>query len=135
MSSRKIILTGETDGRRMVVYIDGQRIRLTFKSYKYFLHLCWARVMGDGKLIKPWFISGFKFGWVYRSGFDYGHRQTAVLHRMKREIGIDGWPVFESDWCGRVRLLDDGKDISLKGPFDLRDAEAMAMIEDMKAIM
>ncbi|MCB2229239.1 DEAD/DEAH box helicase [bacterium] len=89
-----IEIDGSQDRERFVVRINGQPVRLTGKSFKYFAKLAWSRQNAES-------------GWMYKEDIEAGFNQARYLYRMKNEVnaglGTD-WPVVENNRLGYYRL-------------------------------
>jgi hypothetical protein len=89
-----IEIDGTYERERYLVMIDGYPVRLTGKSFKYFVKLAWSRLHHDT-------------GWIYKEDIEAGFNQARYLYRMKNEIN-DGlaspWSAFENNRLGYYRL-------------------------------
>ncbi len=98
-----IVIDGSYERERYLVRINGFPVRLTGKSFKYFVKLAWSRMNRDT-------------GWVYKEDIEMGFNQARYLYRMKNEIaaGISlDWPVFENNRLGYYRLKVEPAQISI----------------------
>lgn len=98
-----IVIDGSYERERYLVRINGFPVRLTGKSFKYFVKLAWSRMNRDT-------------GWVYKEDIEMGFNQARYLYRMKNEItaGINlDWPVFENNRLGYYRLKMEPAQISI----------------------
>lgn len=85
---------GTQEGERYVIRINGQPVRLTAKSFKYFAKLAWARVNSEN-------------GWLFKEEIEVGFNQARYLYRMKQEISSGNnlsWQVIENNRLGYYRL-------------------------------
>ena len=92
-----IEVDGSSDGERYLVKINGFPVRLTGKSFKYFVKLAWSRLNRDS-------------GWIYKEDIEIGFNQARYLYRMKNEIGENlsfVWPMIENNRLGYYRLNAD----------------------------
>ncbi len=92
-----IEVEGSPDRERFVVTIDGFRVCLTGKSFKYFVKLAWARRFSQS-------------GWLYKEDLEVGFNQARYLYRMKTEIGSqlrNRWSMVENNRLGYYRLNVD----------------------------
>ena len=98
-----IVIDGTYERERYLVQINGFPVRLTGKSFKYFVKLAWSRMNRDS-------------GWVYKEDIEMGFNQARYLYRMKNEIsaGLNmDWPVFENNRLGYYRLKVEPAQISV----------------------
>jgi len=92
-----IEVDGSSEGERYLVRINGFPVRLTGKSFKYFVKLAWSRLNRDS-------------GWIYKEDIEIGFNQARYLYRMKNEIGESlnfAWPIIENNRLGYYRLNAD----------------------------
>jgi hypothetical protein len=113
--------TGVKD--RFLVLVNGKRVNLPAKSFKYLIKLTWALFRNDG-------------GWIHKNDFEPGENQTRYLHRLKNQIKpcLDsGQTLFENNRLGSYRLtipkqrIKLNQDVLLKNP----DAEIKKLGEEM----
>jgi hypothetical protein len=98
-----IEIDGAYERERYLVKINGFPVRLTGKSFKYFIKLAWSRLNRDS-------------GWIYKEDIEIGFNQARYLYRMKGEIsnGLNiKWPVIENNRLGYYRLNIDPAAISI----------------------
>ena len=89
-----IEIEGTYEKERYLIKINGFPVRLTGKSFKYFIKLAWSRLNRDS-------------GWIYKEDIEIGFNQARYLYRMKGEIcsGLNfDWPVIENNRLGYYRL-------------------------------
>ncbi len=106
-------IPGTLDKERYLVKINGLPVKLTGKSFKYFIKLAWSRLNKDA-------------GWIFKEEIESGFNQARYLYRMKNEIssGFDsGWPIIENNRLGYYRLQIDPGKISI-------DAESLSKHPD-----
>ncbi len=98
-----IEIDGTYEKERYLVLVDGYPVRLTGKSFKYFVKLAWSRIQRDT-------------GWIYKEDIEAGFNQARYLYRMKNEIN-DGlaapWAAIENNRLGYYRLNVDREAIKL----------------------
>ncbi len=98
-----IEIDGSYECERYLVKINGLPVRLTGKSFKYFVKLAWSRLYGES-------------GWIYKEEIENGFNQARYLYRMKNEVGRDlnsNWSIFENNRLGYYRLNVDPSKISI----------------------
>ena len=98
-----IEIDGSYERERYLVKINGFPVRLTGKSFKYFIKLAWSRLNGES-------------GWLYKDDIEHGFNQARYLYRMKGEIsqGLNSnWPIFENNRLGYYRLNADPSKIKV----------------------
>lgn len=89
-----IEIDGSFETDRFLVRIDGFPVRLTGKSFKYFVKLAWSRLYGEN-------------GWIFKEDIEIGFNQARYLYRMKNEISecfASPWSVVENNRLGYYRL-------------------------------
>ncbi|HOP07196.1 MAG TPA: DEAD/DEAH box helicase [candidate division Zixibacteria bacterium] len=92
-----IEVDGSYEHERYLIRIDGFPVRLTGKSFKYFVKLANKRLQDEA-------------GWVYKEDIEVGFNQARYLYRMKNEIYdsfTSAWPVVENNRLGYYRLNID----------------------------
>lgn len=98
-----IEIDGSYEKERYLVKINGLPVRLTGKSFKYFIKLAWSRLNGES-------------GWIYKEEIEHGFNQARYLYRMKGEInrGLNAeWPIVENNRLGYYRLNADPSKIRI----------------------
>lgn len=108
---------------KFLVLINGKRVNLPAKSFKYLVKLAWGLFRNDS-------------GWIHKNDFEPGENQTRYLHRLKNQIkpGLDsGQTLFENNRLGSYRLTIPKQRISLNQDALLKnpDAEIKKMAEEM----
>jgi hypothetical protein len=119
----ELVIDGTGVKDRFLVLVNGRRVNLPAKSFKYLVKLSWALFRNDG-------------GWIHKNDFEPGENQTRYLHRLKNQIKFcldSGQTLFENNRFGSYRLtipkqrIRLNQDILLKNP----DAEIKRMVEEM----
>ena len=98
-----IEIDGSYESERYLIKINGLPVRLTGKSFKYFIKLAWSRVYGES-------------GWIYKDEIENGFNQARYLYRMKNEVGrgvSSDWSIFENNRLGYYRLNIDPSKIKI----------------------
>ncbi len=98
-----IEIDGSYEGERYLIKINGFPVRLTGKSFKYFVKLAWSRLYGES-------------GWIYKDEIENGFNQARYLYRMKNEVGRGlsfDWSIFENNRLGYYRLNIDPSKIKI----------------------
>ncbi len=89
-----IEIDGSYESERYLIKVNGCPVRLTGKSFKYFVKLAWSRLYGES-------------GWIYKEEIENGFNQARYLYRMKNEVGSglnSNWSIFENNRLGYYRL-------------------------------
>jgi helicase len=119
----ELVIDGSAVKDKFLVLVNGKRVILPAKSFKYLVKLIWALFKNDG-------------GWIHKNDFEPGENQTRYLHRLKNQIKscLDlGKTFFENNRLGSYRLtipkqrIRLNQDALLKNP----DAEIKEMAEEM----
>ena len=98
-----IEIDGSYERERYLIKVNGLPVRLTGKSFKYFVKLAWSRLYGES-------------GWIYKEEIENGFNQARYLYRMKNEVGRGlncNWPIFENNRLGYYRLNIDPSKIKI----------------------
>jgi helicase len=120
-----LVIDGSAVKDKFLVLVNGKRVNLPAKSFKYLVKLTWALFKNDG-------------GWIHKNDFEPGENQTRYLHRLKKQIKpcLDLRQVFfENNRLGSYRLnmtkqrIKLNQDALLKNP----DAEIKKMAEELSA--
>jgi helicase len=118
-----LVIDGTGVKDRFLVLVNGKRVNLPAKSFKYLVKLTWALFRNDG-------------GWIHKNDFEPGENQTRYLHRLKNQIKpcLDsGQALFENNRLGSYRLtvakqkIKLNQDALLKNP----DMEIKKLGEEM----
>lgn len=114
-------VNGTYEKERYLLNINGFPVRLTGKSFKYFVKLAWARLYGG------------ESGWIYKEDIEHGFNQARYLYRMKNEVSsglnID-WQIVENNRLGYYRLaaLPSNITINLENLKDHPDYEIQQIV-------
>ena len=108
---------------KFLILVNGTRVNLPAKSFKYLVKLTWALFQNEG-------------GWIHKNDFEPGENQTRYLHRLKNQIKpcLDlGQTIFENNRLGSYRLTIPKQRIRLNQDVLLKnlDAEIKRMTEEM----
>ena len=128
-----LVIDGTAVKDKFLVLVNGRRVNLPAKSFKYLVKLTWALFSAKGGS-----ASGGRSdsGWIHKNDFEPGENQTRYLHRLKNQIKpcLDsGQTLFENNRLGSYRLnvskqrIKLNQDALLKNP----DAEIKRMAEEM----
>jgi helicase len=119
----ELVIDGSAVKDKFLVLVNGKRVNLPAKSFKYLVKLTWALFKNDG-------------GWIHKNDFEPGENQTRYLHRLKNQIKscLDlSQTLFENNRLGSYRLtipkqrIKLNQDTLLKNP----DVEIKKMAEEM----
>jgi helicase len=89
-----LVIDGTPVKDRFLVMVNGKRLSLPAKSFKYLVKLAWAALDNQD-------------AWVHKSDFEPGENQTRYLHRLKKQIaaGLSADQSFiENNRLGCYRL-------------------------------
>ncbi|MCK4428676.1 MAG: hypothetical protein KAW16_09350, partial [candidate division Zixibacteria bacterium] len=118
-----LVIDGSGIKDKFLVLVNGKRVNLPAKSFKYLVKLTWALFKNEG-------------GWIHKNDFEPGENQTRYLHRLKNQIKPNLNPsqaLFENNRLGSYRLsvpkqsIKLNKDALLKNP----DAEIKKIAEEL----
>ena len=118
-----LVVDGSGVKDKFLVLVNGKRVNLPAKSFKYLVKLIWALFKNEG-------------GWIHKNDFEPGENQTRYLHRLKNQIKPSlspGQTLFENNRLGSYRLtmpkqsIKLNKDALLKNP----DAEIKKLAEEL----
>ena len=68
-----LVIDGTPVKDRFLVVVNGKKLSLPAKSFKYLVKLVWAALKNED-------------GWIHKSDFEPGDNQTRYLHRLKKQI-------------------------------------------------
>ncbi|MFQ6031891.1 MAG: hypothetical protein ACE5K2_03125, partial [Candidatus Zixiibacteriota bacterium] len=118
-----LVIDGSAVKDKFLVLVNGKRVILPAKSFKYLVKLTWALFKNDD-------------GWIHKNDFEPGENQTRYLHRLKSQIKPtlnSGQALFENNRLGSYRLtipkqhIKLNKDALLKNP----DEEIKKMVAEL----
>jgi len=118
-----LVIDGSAVKDKFLVLVNGKRVNLPAKSFKYLVKLTWA-------------LSHNQEGWIHKNDFEPGENQTRYLHRLKNQIKPFLEPaqaLFENNRLGSYRLsipkqkIKLNQDMLLKNP----DAEIKKMVQEL----
>jgi helicase len=118
-----LVIDGSAVKDKFLVLVNGSRVSLPAKSFKYLVKLTWAL-----------FKSGD--GWIHKSDFEPGENQARYLHRLKNQIKPSlaaGQTVFENNRLGSYRLTipKQGVELNQDALFKNPDAEIKKMAAEL----
>jgi helicase len=128
-----LVIDGSGVKDKFLVLVNGKRVNLPAKSFKYLVKLTWALFSTkDGS------ASGGQNeeGWIHKNDFEPGENQTRYLHRLKNQIKpyLDSdQTLFENNRLGSYRLTIPRQRIKLNPDALLKnpDAEIKKMVEEI----
>jgi helicase len=68
-----LVIDGTPVKDKLLIVVNGERLALPAKSFKFLVKLAWAGFANEG-------------GWIHKNDFEPGENQTRYLHRMKKQI-------------------------------------------------
>ncbi len=118
-----LTLDGTPVRDRFMVLIDGKKLSLPAKSFKYLVKLVWAAFKNDD-------------GWIHKTDFEPGENQTRYLHRLKKQILPNMEPgqyFIENNRLGCYRLNIPKDKIGINAPALMKnpDIEIKKMAEEL----
>ncbi|MCJ7577568.1 MAG: hypothetical protein MUO91_03875, partial [candidate division Zixibacteria bacterium] len=128
-----LVIDGSAVKDKFLVLVNGKRVILPAKSFKYLVKLTWALFSAKGGSASGGKNDG---GWIHKNDFEPGENQTRYLHRLKNQIKscLDlSQTLFENNRLGSYRLtipkqrIKLNQDALLKNP----DVEIKKMAEEM----
>ncbi|KPL05472.1 MAG: hypothetical protein AMJ73_00755 [candidate division Zixibacteria bacterium SM1_73] len=99
----ELVIDGSAVKDKFSVLVNGKRVNLPAKSFKYLIKLTWALFKNEG-------------GWIHKDDFEPGENQARYLHRLKNQIKPSlnqGQALFENNRLGSYRLTIPKKNIEL----------------------
>ncbi len=119
----QLIIDGTPVKDKFLILVNGRKINLPAKSFKYLVKLVWAAFQNDG-------------GWIHKNDFEPGENQTRYLHRLKKQILpslIPGQSFMENNRLGGYRLSFPKDKISINSTLLLKnpDMEIKKMAEEL----
>jgi helicase len=125
-----LVIDGSAVKDKFLVLVNGKRINLPAKSFRYLIKLTWALFSAGSK------IGENEGGWIHKNDFEPGENQTRYLHRLKNQIKLclnAGQTLFENNRLGSYRLTVPKESIKLNQDALLKnpDAEIKRMAEEM----
>lgn len=119
----ELVIDGSAVKDKFLVLVNGKRVNLPAKSFKYLIKLTWALFKNED-------------GWIHKNDFEPGENQSRYLHRLKNQIKSNlnpGQTLFENDRLGSYRLTIPEQSIKLNGDalFKNPDVEIRKMAEEL----
>ena len=119
----QLIIDGTPVKDKFLILVNGRKINLPAKSFKYLVKLVWAVYKNEG-------------GWIHKNDFEPGENQTRYLHRLKKQIIpglIPGQSFLENNRLGSYRLSFTQDKISVNSTPLLKnpDMEIKKMAEEL----
>jgi hypothetical protein len=68
-----LVIDGTPIKDKFLIWINGKKVALPAKSFKYLVKLAWA-------------VFKNKEGWIHKNDLEPGENQTRYLHRLKKQI-------------------------------------------------
>ena len=132
-SELDLVIDGSGVKDKFLVLVNGTRVNLPAKSFKYLVKLTWALFSAKGGSAAGGQNEG---GWIHKNDFEPGENQTRYLHRLKNQIKpyLDSDQIlFENNRLGSYRLTIPRQRIKLNPDALLKnpDAEIKKMVEEM----
>ncbi len=118
-----LVIDGTPVKDKFLVLVNGRKINLSAKSFKYLVKLAWATFKNEE-------------GWIHKNDFEPGDNQTRYLHRLKKQIlpSLDtGQSFIENNRLGCYRLNVSKDKIRINPPAFLKnpDIEIKKMAEEL----
>jgi helicase len=118
-----LVLDGTPVKDKFLVLVNGKKVNLPAKSFKYLMKLTWSAFKNEG-------------GWIHKNDFEPGDNQTRYLHRLKKQIEPNlapGRPFLENNRLGCYRLNVPKDKICINVPALIKnpDMEIKKMAEEL----
>jgi len=118
-----LVIDGTPVKDKFLVLVNGRKVILPAKSFKYLVKLTWAAYRNEE-------------GWIHKNDFEPGENQTRYLHRLKKQIMpgiIPGQSFIENNRLGGYRLSFPKDKISINSALLLKnpDMEIKKMAEEL----
>jgi replicative superfamily II helicase len=118
-----LLLDGTPVRDRFLVMVNGKKVALPAKSFKYLVKLVWAACKNED-------------GWIHKNDFEPGENQTRYLHRLKKQIKpyLDpAQALLENNRLGSYRLGVSKDKIKINASSLLKnpDIEMKKMAEEL----
>jgi len=118
-----LVIDGTPVKDKFLVLVNGRKVILPAKSFKYLVKLTWAAYRNEE-------------GWIHKNDFEPGENQTRYLHRLKKQIMpgiIPGQSFMENNRLGSYRLSFPKDKISINSTLLLKnpDMEIKKMAEEL----
>jgi helicase len=117
-----LVLDGTPIKDKFLILVNGRKVTLPAKSFKYLMKLTWAVFKNEG-------------GWIHKNDFEPGENQTRYLHRLKKQIEpnlASGQSFLENNRLGGYRLNVPKDKICINPPVLIKnpDMEIKKMAEE-----
>ncbi|MGB8658392.1 MAG: DEAD/DEAH box helicase [Candidatus Zixiibacteriota bacterium] len=118
-----LVLDGTPVKDKFLILVNGRRVTLPAKSFKYLMKLVWA-------------VFTTEDGWIHKNDFEPGDNQTRYLHRLKKQTEPHLNPsqsLLENNRLGCYRLNVSKDKIRINAPALLKnpDVEIKKMAEEL----
>jgi helicase len=118
-----LVLDGTPIKDKFLILVNGKKVTLPAKSFKYLMKLTWAAFKNEG-------------GWIHKNDFEPGENQTRYLHRLKKQIEPNlapGQSFLENNRLGCYRLNVPKDKICINPPALIKnpDMEIKKMAEEL----
>ncbi|HEX7401116.1 MAG TPA: DEAD/DEAH box helicase [candidate division Zixibacteria bacterium] len=118
-----LVIDGTPVKDKFLVLVNGKKVVLPAKSFKYLVKLTWAAFRNED-------------GWIHKNDFEPGENQTRYLHRLKKQIEPyleRGMFLLENNRLGSYRLNVSKDKIKINAPTLLKnpDIEIKKIAEEL----
>ena len=118
-----LVIDGTPVKDKFLVLVNGRKITLPAKSFKYLVKLAWAAFKNED-------------GWTHKNDFEPGENQTRYLHRLKKKIkpNLDPKQSFIENnrlGCYRLNVAKDKIRINALALLKNPDIEIKKMAEEL----
>ncbi len=109
-----LVIDGSAVKDKFLVLVNGSRVNLPAKSFKYLVKLSWALFQNED-------------GWIHKSDFEPGENQARYLYRLKNQIRPSLHPnqsLYENNRLGSYRLTIPKQSVELNKDALLKNLDA-----------
>ncbi|MDH4222192.1 MAG: helicase-related protein, partial [candidate division Zixibacteria bacterium] len=119
----RLVLDGSLIKGKYTVIINGRRILLSCKSFKYLFKLVWAIYNKEG-------------GWIHKLDLEEGENQGKYIYRLKKELSDSEKLLIENNrvGCYRLNLKKEQIQLNLKALENFQDFEIEQLLNELKPI-
>jgi hypothetical protein len=116
----KLILDGSLVKGKYTVILNGRRLLLSHKSFRYLFKLTWAVFKKED-------------GWIHKLDLEEGDNQGKYIYRLKKELSPSEMALIENNRIGSYRLNLKKEKIQLNKEIleKFQDYEIKEMIKDL----
>jgi helicase len=116
----KLILDGSLVKGKYTVILNGRRLLLSHKSFRYLFKLVWAVFKKED-------------GWIHKLDLEDGDNQGKYIYRLKKELSPSEMALIENNRIGsyRLNLKKDKIDLNKKMLENFQDYDVKELLKEM----